>query len=246
MRVKLLILNLIVFINPIFSQKYSAEEHSKIYNHVFKNVLVWKILDDYSPKDFTPPHCMSYVPDSGYYLDFKIDTSSLKFPLNGYTIFSISMSNWKFIEGSQKKAQLNQLNRECVDFSRIYKLEILSDDGVFQFLNNTYLVAYNRNTDDIIYLSGNFFVDKISKYFNLSYNEPKSFLYYLKIRLYNYEPISISFLGYEKSKLWFELEVDWEDYIVVYVCVSKSDFDDIKITLERPKRLKDDNNTLMN
>lgn len=239
MKRKLLIISLLIFVNPIFSQKYSAEEYSRIYNHVFKNILISKIIDDYTPENPNIPYCISYVPDSGYYLDLKIDRTSIEFPTKEYSIFSISMPNWKFIEGSQKQAQSNQLNKNCVDFSRIYKIEITSNDGVFQFLNSTYLIAYNSNTDDILYLSGNFFLDNISKYFNLSYNSPQSFIYYLKIRLYNYHPNAISYLGYKKSKLWFELKVDWEDYKAVYVSVSEEDFNDIKIFLEKPKRVKE-------
>jgi hypothetical protein len=205
-----------------------------------KNLIVSRILEVYAKQDNSFSYLedfTKFIPDSGYALEMSIDTFSLSFPLKGYKVYSIRLSNWKQVEGAQKRAISSRLNSECfeIDCSRPYMKSWPLHDNFYTYLKNNYLIAYNKLNDSILYLSGKFYIDSYYHLFSLDLNSPSSFFDYLNFRLFMYSPKGFDFEGYSKECIWFSVKVNWSPYNkIIYVGLDKFDFDRIIVQYSKP------------
>lgn len=144
--------------------------------------------------------------NNSYCLNITInnDSSILKYPLEGYFLFNVLKPSFRF---------------EKDTISQFIKL------GSFSF-DEKYLIAYNPSTKDIKFISGNFFLSRISEDFNLGTTFSQTWNDYLRMRLYKYSIEKFEYLfqndnfiilkGYSQKRK-FDIKIDKKDLDLIIV-----------------------------
>jgi len=232
----------IIFIfitNYSFSQYSSTSDRDFIYNAVCKNILIYRILE-YVPETINKGNYIDFyssLPDNGYILILdSINKLDLKYPKENYILYSIIKKGWDYRNYYCEEVVKWVSTRANYYCDTIKNLGISEDINIRgnRNSNRSYLIAYNPITKDIKYISGSFFLHQISQDFNLSIDNPDSFLDYIKYKLYFLNIKSIELHKKTKRKIIFKLTYKpyHKDYYYCYVELNKKDFEFLKITTE--------------
>lgn len=189
----MLILLLPVLLCPIIasSQVDSASIEKYIYNKVYKNIAAHNIRFAsfanngaiYKPilKTNTDAFYDPFLPDVDWKLKMEIEKMKWKYPVQGFDLYKIYIDGFKYIDskGNEKK--------------------------IFGVWTDRYfLVALNKETEDIKFISGQFFINAISEDFKVDENDPFSFLEYLKYRTFRYQVRDIKFIKKKHNRYYYD------------------------------------------
>jgi hypothetical protein len=124
----------------------------------------------------------------------------------------------KFPTGNQKLSVVSRRISEVFPDTNIILYEIINRNeavinlgtGIIEttYRNNhcfceVFLVGFNSKSNQIVYIGGNFFRDRIYHYFDLSVTNPHTFDKYLKLKYYNYNLSKIKLIKKRKKYLIF-------------------------------------------
>lgn len=116
------------------------------------------------------------IPDSSYSLElFEVDTINLSYPDSSVKLLSFTKPNLIFTNCSNS----NRYN--------IYKYDYKID------FDDSYLIGLKRNGNEIIFISGHIFRDKIWNHFSYIGNNIHNIENFIKIKCYNLGIVSIYF-----------------------------------------------------
>ncbi|NVN94196.1 MAG: hypothetical protein HXX18_02810 [Bacteroidetes bacterium] len=218
-----------------FSQYSSVSDRDFIYNAVCKNILIYRILE-YIPEGINKGNYIDFhssLPDNGDMLILdSINKLDLKYPKENYILYSIIKGGWRYTNyycEEVVKWVSTRANYYCDTVRSFYVSDDLDTRGN-RNSNSSYLIAYNPITKDIKYISGSFFLHQISQDFNLSIDNPDSFIDYIKYKLYFLHIKSIELHERTKRKIVFKLTYFKKD--ICFVELNKKDFEFLKITTE--------------
>jgi hypothetical protein len=208
MKGKLSILFLIITIHC-----YSQTQSEFLKNSVVKNILFYEsqndniILDSmFVNSPFPTGSFFWYLPDKDYYLDIKITPIDFKIPDTNFEIYSVfnDFTYQNYFEDKQ--------------------LQLASNNGI----QRKYYLVGQRNTYEIIFISGDFYLSKIAHFFNLNLNYPEHFTEFLRLKTYEYLCDNIEYLKTTKNNLVFTAYSKRYNSEVI-ILVNKNCFDKIEI-----------------
>ncbi len=136
----------------------------------------------------------------------ELRKTELTYPIEGYNLYHFWKRGFRF-----------KRNDSIVSYSMS---SLYYDDD--------YLVAYNSSSDDIKFISGNFFKTKVSNDFNLDKKKPNSFIKYIQMKFFNVRPVDIAYTKTKKGRMLFSAKSQLDGRYITFI-VSMQDFDDITI-----------------
>ncbi|MGY4384651.1 hypothetical protein ACVWYN_001677 [Pedobacter sp. UYP24] len=116
----------------------------------------------------------------------QINELDFKYPISGYIVYQVKLDGLRFTSESYGK------NKSAQVF-----------DGPFDAPPSNYYLLCVNPLNEIKFVSGNYFVNDITKDFRLDNADPKSYLLYLKFRTFTYKTREIAFLKRQKNLLYF-------------------------------------------
>lgn len=116
-------------------------------------------------------------------LDLAFTELEIKYPRTGFKIFEVANPD----DG-------------LYDFFEKYSSFTESIHNISKF---KYLIAYNATTKEIIYISGDFFLNEIVGDFNINNNDKNSFFEYIYIKHYQLKPYDIQFIKEDINYIYF-------------------------------------------
>ena len=159
---------LLIFMLGSFSNLIGQKNIYYYLNDIKSNILTYRIYHlskrENSEYRFNY-HCL--LPKDDYSLHLGIKKTQIEFPNKDFIIYSITNNNYEY----------RKMNND-------WMLSVNSAGCGHIPFGGRFLVGYSRKK--ILYLSGMFFKNSISKYFDLNISKPASFYDFLKIKLYNY------------------------------------------------------------
>lgn len=191
---------------------------NNLISDVEKNIIMYRIknLDlNYACSYSKPLNFDRFLPSKNQVLDFSILAENLESYNPNITLFSVKTKYFFLKEQNLKNGRKS--------YSEI---KFYASDGVT--IDNIFLIGFNKKEKRIIYISGNFFKNCIADDFNLNKNDPESFKYFLKLKLFNYNIDKISFQKKKKKYLLFKAYSD-ELRGYIYVKVNPNNFDMLQV-----------------
>jgi len=138
-----------------------------------------------------------FITPQGMEMDISIvKYDSVIYPIEGFELFTVIKDRYKYIKG-----------------------EVLYLKG-WNYLNNDkfYLVAYKESSNKILFISGNFFKDRISRDFDLDFDKPSSFYPYIKLKCFQYQIDDICFYKKDGKNLKFRCKSSYySKYFIVSI-----------------------------
>lgn len=192
---------------------YSQTQSEFLENAVVKNILYYEANNNSTILDsifVSSPYAYSsffrYLPDKDYYLDIKITPIDFKIPDTNFEIYSVfnDFTYQNYFEDKQ--------------------LQLASNNGI----QRKYYLVGQRNTYEIIFISGDFYLSKIAHFFNLNLNYPEHFTEFLRLKTYEYLCDNIEYLKTTKNNLVFTAYSKRYNSEVI-ILVNKNCFDKIEI-----------------
>lgn len=124
------------------------------------------------------------MPKKGWKLNLDFSKVDIKFPNDNFLIYKIRNYNYEYIRNIEDdKIVKNSLGCGYVDGS------------------DSFYIAVSK--EKVLFLSGLFFEDPISYYFNLNKDNLKNFCSYLKIKFLYYNLSDIQFVKKNKQNIVF-------------------------------------------
>lgn len=187
----------------------STEEY--LYNRVYKNIAAYYIEYNFHRypdhikdgvfrtgyntdsngklrKDYSKRYSFDDIlPDLHARLEMDIEKLDWSYPINGFVLYSI---------------ELNGIRMRSSIATRKATGIVTSDGSYNDPPGRRYLIAINKK-QQIIFISGIFFIDDITHEFNLDFKNPTSYLEYLKFRTNEYELRNIRFIKKKGKVLTF-------------------------------------------
>lgn len=139
-------------------------------------------------------------------LEFEIFKSSLTYPKSGMVLFEINKVGFAI---------------RNVSSTIYYSFRSFNAD-------NKYLVLIDTVSNQILYISGNFFKSSISSHFRLDISHPESFYEYIKLRTFNWSTSDFSFNRLDKDKLVFNAFSNLMKKSIL-VEVARNNFDNVSV-----------------
>lgn len=233
--INVMLLLLIITTSSFSQYRSNLSDRDFIYNAVCKNILIYRILE-YVPEHLNKGNYIDFLtslPDNGDILILdSINKLDLKYPKENYILYSIIKGGWKYTSyycEEVVKWVSTRANYYCDTIGGLSVSDDLNFKGNWNS-NSIYLIAYNPTTKEIKYISGSFFLHQISQDFNLSIDNPDSFIDYIKYKLYFLPIKSIELYKKTKKKIVFKLSYFKKD--ICFVELNKKDFEFLKITTE--------------
>lgn len=174
-------LMLIVTLCVCTNSNAQDDVEDKIYNYVSKNIIAYTIktsqIFDVENKINvdTRLYFDLLIPNFGSKLMVDISKhSEQKYPNKNYILYSIKRYGFGMIDIDSGKTRVP------------IGLPIKSN-------NSNYLIGYDVVNDKIIFISGDFYLTKITSDFNLNVNNPETFLKLIELRFYKLNVTEIQF-----------------------------------------------------
>ncbi len=208
--------------NAIFSQKIPD---SVLISELKKNVLAYRIRTDFKLVEHgdnstrIKTELLRLFPEKGEDLLLDVSNIPLRYPNPNIDLFEVTNFNYEFSRiGSDGEIEIVNNSKEYFD----------SKPKVDQ-LSRRMLIGINRKEKSIIYVSGYFYLTKISNDFDLDMNNPDSFIQFLRLKLFNYNMNDFSFVKQRKKYLLYKgySKATSANY---YIRVNKNDFDNLCVT----------------
>lgn len=191
MNIKLFILLALYFPTKICAQIDSSAIEQYIYNRMYKNIAAHNIKYGnvrYNGAVFKPIFHRnsdffyeSFLPDFGFKLDMQINKLSWSYPITDFEVYQVIVDEFRYEKDNGYGARKS--------FSA--------------WTDKYFLIALNRSTKEIKFISGQFFISAIADDFKLNTKEPQSLLEYLKFRVFRYQVKDITFIKKKQSKYYY-------------------------------------------
>ncbi|EHQ29553.1 hypothetical protein [Mucilaginibacter paludis] len=169
---------LLLFIGQYAYAQFDDLNHidTFIYNKVYKNIAAYQIkhvLANAGDRPFSATDHFFYesvLPDADARMGMVIEKTDLVYPINTYDVYRITMNGMQFQNKDKIMMTLSGINP-----------------------GHLFLVAVDKQSGGIKFISGQFFLSAISADFNLNRNDPSSFINYLFFKTYADELKNIQF-----------------------------------------------------
>jgi hypothetical protein len=178
-----------------YSQIDSNSYYKNIYNKMYKNVAAYNIrFASYANNGaiYTPvlndgnPFYDPFLPDTDWKLQMQIEKIDWEYPIKGFELYKVFMDGFRYTQDSTGNAK------------RIFSV----------WTDKYFLIALNKQTEDIKFISGQFFINAISDDFKVDKNNPNSFLEYLKFRIFRYQVKDIKFIKKKGNRYYYNAYSD--------------------------------------
>lgn len=189
---------------------YAIED--EVYNYVYKNILCYAIRYSsalnsyYNASGFIDSQSCSkefvkdLIPDYGYKLFLKFDTiDSIQYPLKNYTLIAIDKDKYGIMY-EKKYEKVSILRKIFYDY--------------FPY-NRYYLIAYDTIKHDIKYISGAFYLTRISDDFK--FNDVQDYINYIKLKTFRYKITDLIFEKQSRKCISFR---GFSTYLQKYVRIT--------------------------
>ncbi|RYE54539.1 MAG: hypothetical protein EOP48_12100 [Sphingobacteriales bacterium] len=185
---------IIVIMLPFFvtGQDLQGIDTNVVLNKVSRNFFLFRVLNakeyitSYLSKDgylsfAGDVHFLNYLPPYGCELEISLRKRNDKFPDTSFVMFEVV-----------KKLGLYLCDKVVLD-GKLFPFEV----------DRRMLIAVNKRTNQVIFISGNFFLQDIRNYFNFK-NGVEDFQRYLKFRYFMYGVDEAVFIKRRKNHFSFE------------------------------------------
>ncbi|WP_316634722.1 hypothetical protein [uncultured Flavobacterium sp.] len=196
----------------LFAQKVSDVQKLKIIN---KNMSAYRfyyfnhIGCDNEPMSFIN----SYLLQENEEYDIEIVNIEEKYPNESFELYKVVNNYYTILRNSN---------------NTVSKISYYDGKTNEQILSEKILIAFDKKTEKLIFVSGNVFKNCISNDFNLNKKEPNSFFNFLFLKLYNYSIENLEFIKTRKNFLFFKgYSQSLKDNVSIKVNID--DFDEIQI-----------------
>ncbi len=204
---------IIIICNNCYSQIiYSASRaevpDEYLYNTVMKNIL-FKMSQDLTRNyaDGFIVNSLSWrgFPDRGSYLVLEFTLTEYKIPNKKMDIYQVGFQN---------------KHKSFFDDYTIYR-------PIYSY--RKYLVGFDRQSFEVIFISGNLFLHPIAKYFDLDIRNPESFYYFLELKT---ALTRFKYLRKSWKYLYFEAYTESAPERVI-IKVNRKNYDKIVVIYEK-------------
>lgn len=216
----LIVFTMSTYSNGIKAQvKLSLQDSSYLVNTINKNLMIYTIINNhirgsyritegyFDDNDFTNSFTLRQILDMGCYYNVSLKRSNLEFPFPEYDLYEFYYPYSNIL---------------CSDTS---KYSITTYDQL-PFKNNRYLIGFNHRTRDLLFISGDFILNSISVFFNLTKENADMFIPYLNLKLFNLKVHKIQFLKSEYNRVYFKgfspFYENGEKEVFFYLCINTS------------------------
>lgn len=205
----------------ILSSHSQSEINHSTKNNILKNILVYRIskmkADIKTCSNGSPFNFKKILPSKNQELNVIFKKSNKSYPKKNIVLYEMK-TDFSIINYTKYQSSLRKERIDIINFRE-------SDSFNYDYL---FLIGLNKLTNNVIYISGDFFKNCISSDFTLSIKKPNLFLSFLSLKLFSYEIRDIVFKKKKRNYLLFE---GYSDSFIskVKIKVNRNNFDDITV-----------------